>query len=45
MVQEEDSGGLDQGTTRGTNDHKQSDPGFILKVELPTGFVSGLDRV
>lgn len=44
MAQEEDSGSLDQGT-RGTNDHKQSDPGFILKVELPTGFASGLDRV
>ena len=33
---------LGQGSRR-TNGHKQSDPRFILKVELPTRFVSGLD--
>lgn len=30
-------------STRGTNGHKRSDPGFIVKVEIITGFVSGLD--
>lgn len=38
MVQEKDGGGMDQGTIS-RNGHKWSDLGFILKVELPTGFV------
>lgn len=42
MVQEEDSGGLDQGT-RSTNGRKQLALGFILKVEPRTGFFNGLD--
>lgn len=44
IVQEKDSSGMGNGT-RIRNGHKGSDLGFILKVELPTEFLNGLDTV